>query len=483
MSRPTAAGLIGLALLCPCSAGADPETRNLRVDFGAIGDGKSDDTAALQAWLAAAAPGVELVAPAGTYRFTESLAAPKGGLSRVAIAGAGPYQTVFLYAGAATNVDLISIGDGGEGLYQGWFLHGFRLTSTTRMTGGAALRLRLVTRSTVRDVVADGQDGEGNLFDGFWFDGIDIVTLTGFEATAQRDAVKVNAGPQEGRGQSDFLMFGGKISSSGVGLHVAGGFGGVACDTTDVIGNGINVLIDDGEVPRRNREVALGSNCWLDSAMTGDNLLIDDPLSAAGTVQVAGWVAASRHGAGIRIAHWREADVEITGVKIFSNAGDGLRVEDPTTRVLIATGTSIDRNGGWGVNATVPTDRIFTDAAPWNNKLGNFAPNARVESLGPTGFRKHADGSIDQWGEARFAANGRRDEVLVPAGGNPVPWSLGCPGGWLTGTLEANVTGFPNGPAQQSVAVAPAPTGVSLTLVSSVPVRNEVGVVWHGRCR
>lgn len=78
--------------------------------------------------------------------------------------------------------------------------------SKTRMTDGAAIHIKWVGRLVLRDVVADGQNGNGSLWNGFWFGQIDMVRLDGFEARAQNDAIRVSA---EGAGnpgvQSDPL--------------------------------------------------------------------------------------------------------------------------------------------------------------------------------------------------------------------------------------------------------------------------------------
>ena len=65
-----------LALLCLChSAMATDSSFNVK-DFGAIGDGKADDTAAIQAALTkakGAGRGSSVTMPAGEYRVTKTL--------------------------------------------------------------------------------------------------------------------------------------------------------------------------------------------------------------------------------------------------------------------------------------------------------------------------------------------------------------------------------------------------------------------------
>src|SRR5215218_1552283 len=59
-----------------------PGWKNVRTDFGAVGDGRADDTAALQRALdALVGPGTAtgLYIPAGRYRITRTLDLPRKG--------------------------------------------------------------------------------------------------------------------------------------------------------------------------------------------------------------------------------------------------------------------------------------------------------------------------------------------------------------------------------------------------------------------
>jgi hypothetical protein len=92
-----AAGLMGMAGLAPASVqGAGPDelpggTSFTPVDarqFGAKGDGKADDTAAVQSALdAAKTKGPVCFLPAGLYRLTGSLVVPPGVTLRGASGG------------------------------------------------------------------------------------------------------------------------------------------------------------------------------------------------------------------------------------------------------------------------------------------------------------------------------------------------------------------------------------------------------------
>ena len=75
-------GIADVATVCPSSA---PSVES----FGAVGDGQTDDAAAFQAAIDAAAPGTAIRIPAGTYRIQEGLTIDKG----VVLCGEGPAQS------------------------------------------------------------------------------------------------------------------------------------------------------------------------------------------------------------------------------------------------------------------------------------------------------------------------------------------------------------------------------------------------------
>lgn len=362
------------ALLSHRSEAAVGQTYDLRADFGAKCDGKSDDTAAIQAWLGALGPQTRAVAPPGDCRFRVPLVIDA---ESYALSGSGPYATVFRYVGKATDVDLLTIKHG-DGEVRNISLSNFKIVSDTMMTGGAAIHFRKLVRSTISDVVAGGQDSNGYLWDGFWFDQVDSVYMSQFEARGRADCVRVN-GSLGGGPKADLGLIQAKIGGCRIGIHVAGGFGGLYVDQADVIGNDRNLLIDNSAVREGNREIFLGSTSTLDTSKD-DSIFVDDPLANDGTLDVAGWVA-SGGGSGVHIKSWN-GKLNLRGSELFNFKGDGARIDDSRTYVRISGGLAIRGNQGFGINATVPTKRIYSAAKPFENARGSYSANCSVEAVG-----------------------------------------------------------------------------------------------------
>lgn len=335
------------------ATGLNVNRRISLLSYGAKCDGTTDDTGAISKWLANAkgAPAnVELEAPPGVCVFTSSLANPSSAqATHVDLHGAGPYATTFLYTGAATNVDLFTIGDGTSS-QTNWSLHDFRVASSTKMTAGTALHIQGMARSSVGNIIIDGQEGNGNLWNGVWFDQVDFIAAWGHSyAVSQNEAFRINGGPL---GAADFSLLGWKIAptNSGVvpkvGVHIGGGFGGFACGTgTDIIGNGTNVLIDNDLYAVTNRELFFGSGCFIDSSATGAGVEINDTKSAAGDLYVSfagGWLASSKTN-NLQLDSGVNGHLVYSGGTIFNAKGHG--VYDQSNMTQTYTGVQFRANG------------------------------------------------------------------------------------------------------------------------------------------
>ena len=93
----------------------EPPVRTVRRsvrDFGAVGDGVTDDTAALQAALSALVPGDALLIPEGRYRFTSTLTLNR---HEVSIVGAGAGSVLFADFPATFVGNALNVAGGYEG--------------------------------------------------------------------------------------------------------------------------------------------------------------------------------------------------------------------------------------------------------------------------------------------------------------------------------------------------------------------------------
>lgn len=315
-------------------------------DFGAVGDGTTDDAAAINAFLAAVAGGAHGFVPKGTYKFTSALTCAAA--SDIEISGRGQ----FVYAGASTTIDLLTIGSTGTQSLR-LRLQGLRMTSTTTMTAGTALKLNKVFRSTLRDIILDGQDGTGNFWNGLWFNGCDVETLDGFQLTAANDALRINDG-------SDIFLDNGKIAPAdnptvggrGVacGFRVGGGFGGTQIGAVDIIGCGNNMIVDNTLSATANREITFSSIAALDSSAIGSNLYLNETSGAPVYVASNGWFASAKtHN--IEIASSTSAyHIILVGGRVYNAlTGDGIR-NNAVNSTIQCTGVEILNNAGYGVN-------------------------------------------------------------------------------------------------------------------------------------
>jgi hypothetical protein len=128
-----------------------PGWKNARADFGAVGDGRADDTAALQRALSSlvATGSTALFLPAGRYRITRTLVLPRMGARQAQglnIQGDDPARTVIVWDGPR---------DGRMFEYGGWYSKLGRITFDGAGKAGIALAhgTEFVTANEIADCV------------------------------------------------------------------------------------------------------------------------------------------------------------------------------------------------------------------------------------------------------------------------------------------------------------------------------------------
>lgn len=337
-------------------------------DFGAVGDGVTDDTAAIQAAITATTTGKTLFFPSGTYNFSTQLVF---NTNKIGIIGEGSATTFLKYTGANTTNDLIVVGDGVSQIVN-CNISGFTIYSATLMADGFALHLKKFCRSNVTDIIVNGQDiTPKNIYSGIWFDGLDDVYLSTFRTNVIAEGVRVNGIAGAGQPKAGLMVEQGKITGGTIGVHIAGAFGGFYINNVDIIGmSQEGVLLDNSVVAETNRETFLGV-CSIDS--TGSyGIRIVESFTSNQTLNLTGtWVASSGNH-GIYIENAPGYKITASGCRIFNNNGDGIRTENNGSDFLV-TGCYIANNTGWGINGLVSNSSMSIAPNRFNaNGLGQI---------------------------------------------------------------------------------------------------------------
>ena len=322
--------------------------------FGAVGDGKKDDTAAIKAWLATLQNGESAYATAGIYKFTESIQFPLK--MNISILGDGSQQTIFRYDGDDKNCDLFVIGST-EATLKGWVLKDFNIESKTTMKSGSALHLINMKHTlNLEDVSISRVDGINGrkLWNGVFFENCSLTTYCGFEINCQNDGILL-AGKEGTDDCADILLEQGTINFTKVGIHCAGGVGGLYIGQVLIYGSTeVGYLQDNAVVARGNREIFISDQCVLD-ACHSYCALIDDTLSVQGTLQFnafisgAGWIDPATPGTGLYIKSLPQGRVSIGSQHIKHCKANGIEIKDASTYVLISPTSYIVGNAGWGL--------------------------------------------------------------------------------------------------------------------------------------
>jgi len=134
-------------------------------DFGAVGDGVADDTAAIQAAITAAA-GRPVYAPAGTYVITSKIEMDSAATSTFnqgpQLIGDGIGQTIFdNQVSSAPMFDIKAGGVAGTNFLMGAVLRGFKVIRTTTETAQIAIQLSTSYMVEIEQVHIDGMTGTG----------------------------------------------------------------------------------------------------------------------------------------------------------------------------------------------------------------------------------------------------------------------------------------------------------------------------------
>lgn len=150
-------------------------------EFGAVGDGTTDDTAAIQAAIDSVAGSLFLFFPAGTYKLTSTIYLKR---SHVHLRGAGPYNTNISYVNAAGGTAIAGATGG--------------ITSTSTITDCSIKEMGLISVAAATDP-------------SIW---VDLTTFSYSEFDLQIQSKRANATLYYGQGNAGTSPYYNRISGS-----------------------------------------------------------------------------------------------------------------------------------------------------------------------------------------------------------------------------------------------------------------------------
>ena len=328
-------------------------------DFGAVGDGVTDDTVAIQNAINAVglAGGGTVFLPAGVYLTSNTLTISDSGIG---LMGAGNTQTTI--KGNFANGDIVHVYNISAEI-KNLFVTNLRIDTSVVKTSGAALHLEKVVRSSLRGVIASGQDGSKNLWNGYWFDKVDQIRVIDYECYAINNCLMVNGGGSGFPRGSDIYTLGGKlVSSAGFGVVVGGDVGGFSLDSGSCNDCKLGgVLIDQSLYAGGNREIFIGSSFYIDGQSIGGvrqqpGIVCNDP-NLADLMLDGTWLNVHTIGLHVQQASSSTTEIRINGGQNGACDQDAIRI-DALPRLLTVNGCSFQDITGWGVNCTVDASNL-----------------------------------------------------------------------------------------------------------------------------
>lgn len=309
------------------------------LQFGAVGDGVANDTAAINSAIAAAA-GKALYIPAGSYKYT-ALNTPA---NNTKIHGDG--RGTRLICSAATG-NSWEFGDGVSEI-RNIELRDLTFWSSVTRTSGAMIRARKLVRSNIKDVyfgTAEDFNADGNrLFDGITINEFDNVRIEGGYCLTSNDGITAYGNAAQDFGSELFLDGGLRVlRQASKCIHIAGGAGGVKIDNIDVSVGVYGLYVSDDLGLARNREIFIGSRASFDSHTTGNGRGIWFDANSCDVAELVGtWCGSNKVGIDIRAAQFADAKFKFTGIRVYNNQNEGVIIADGN---VIISGSAINDNG------------------------------------------------------------------------------------------------------------------------------------------
>lgn len=382
-------------------------------DFGAIGDGVANDTAAVSATIAAAiASGSKGVyAPAGVYKLTAPISAALSGLQQLTITGDGSDATEFRFVGAA---------------------NGFAFTAAA---GNWWLNV---------------SPGNGFKFEGFSVTTDNVASGTGFAVNGGcvtgRPARKTTFTDVTFRGASDFSH----SWATHTQLTDCGGVWFNSCRwLIGGSGNLTNVGVNIVGTPSGNPSGYFFNHCeafygatWITAGNNVEGIYLTQCAHVAGARAMV-WTATAESGLHVIGGHYNNTivnfalngvfDYEIVGALLYcdghgasftfitaQNGGQGTIVGNAFVGQNSGSelGVLIDNTAGGARYGITVGDNSFGNIAGYGVQLG---ANAKYVTVGTNGYNACSSGDVNNLGTNNLVAKRRLafTTVITMTGGSP----------------------------------------------------------------
>lgn len=240
--------------------------------FGAVGDGSTDDTAALQAGLDACASdgGNLLHLGPGTYKVTDSLVIED---AYVGMQGVG-HNSVIRAHGDFGNVIHVEPPSNTPPGVSSLLLRDFKMLSATDRTSGAMIYTKYTHLALLSNLLigerSNFSDSTQPVYDGIVMEDQDCMTITSCDINTTRVGIYVSGNNPATIGVNTYFNYDGWITgtscrglpsyaSGAKGIHLAGGNGGLTIDRCDLAYQSDAIYLSGA-----NRELFIGPHTFLD---------------------------------------------------------------------------------------------------------------------------------------------------------------------------------------------------------------------------
>lgn len=341
--------------------------------FGAVGNGATDDSAAIQA---AIDTGYNVNLAAKSYKVT--------GLSLTnnyqELRGAS--RNTYLLDSSAT-ADLISIGNGTDPIYN-VNLTNFSIwaASGVTKTAGHCVYVFKGTHLTFRDVYFGSIDDFGwagastPLWNGVYFDRFAECRVLGGGACVQSIGIKMRGNADQSFGFNllidEYMRF---VYCGNCAVEIGGACGGVNFGSVDMSACAYGVRINKLLQNAANREAFFNHDTMIDGCEQWGVAIADNAISL---LSFQGWCCSNgtetdggNAGGGIYVENQTSTQpvINVTGATIYYNIGDGLRLVGGEINI---TGSKIYANGlGADGGCGVAIEGYYTRANIVGNNITN----------------------------------------------------------------------------------------------------------------